>query len=89
MTKLSQTQKIAEFLKQHPDQRFADDKAFISQVVAEIGAQKGQIISISDQIKWQYKPRSRVYWFATENSDVAVDEKIVEEGTVVPSTMDF
>lgn len=89
MRKLSQTQKIAKFLKQNPDQRFsardiaqsmisaysqeyaekranprfADDKAFVSQVAAEVGAQKGQIISINKQIKWQDKPRPRVYWY--------------------------
>ncbi|WP_163392094.1 COG2958 family protein [Enterovibrio norvegicus] len=107
MAKLSQTQKIAQFLKQYPDQRFsardiaqaiilaypedyadkranprfADDKAFVSQVVAEIGAQKGQIISISDQIKWQDKPRPRVYWYETEGSEPEDNEDVEENAS--------
>ncbi|MEI8608360.1 HrgA protein [Enterovibrio sp. Hal110] len=107
MAKISQTQKIAQFLKQHPDQRFsardiaqaiisaypedyadkranprfADDKAFVSQVVAEIGAQKGQIISISDQIKWQDKPRPRVYWYETEGLEPEEKDDVEESAS--------
>ena len=70
MSKLSQSQKIVEFLKANPKQkfnarliaeqivaahpedysekrknpRFLNEKSFISQVVAEIGSQKEQII---------------------------------------------
>lgn len=99
MSKLSQTQKIVEFLKQYPNERFnarqiaeqitskypedyqekkanprfLDDKAFISQVVAEIGSQKDQIISIDKNIGWQDKPRPRVYWYGTQSLDVKGD----------------
>lgn len=47
-------------------------------MVTEIGAQKGQIISIGDQIKWQDKPRPRVYWYETEGFE-SEDKDDVEE----------
>ena len=79
MSKLSQTQKIVEFLKQNPNEkfnakqiaeqivakypedykekranpRFDDDKSFISQVVAEIGSQKDQILSADKNVCWK------------------------------------
>ncbi len=43
--------------------RFEDERAFVSQVVAEIGSQKDQLIKSSEHIFWQDKPRPRVYWF--------------------------
>jgi len=43
--------------------RFKDEKSFISQIVAEIGSQKDQLIKSSEHIFWQDKPRPRVYWF--------------------------
>ena len=89
MRKLTQTAKVAEFLKEHAGQkytarqiaeaiierypedyaekrgnpRFADDNAFMQQIVAEIGAQKGGILSQDARIRWQDKPRPRVFWF--------------------------
>jgi len=89
MSKLSQPQKVVEFLKQNPTEkfsarqiadgivsqfpedyvekrqnpRFENDKAFISQVTAEIGAHKDKIIKKSKHIFWQDKPRPRVYWY--------------------------
>jgi hypothetical protein len=46
--------------------RFADDKAFLSQVVAEIGSQKDQIVKNDKHVFWQDKPRPRVYWYNPE-----------------------
>lgn len=89
MSRLSQAQKIAEWLINHPSERFtarqlaeiivsrypedytdkranprfADNKAFIAQIVAEIGAQKNAILRCDAGIRWQDKPRPRVYWF--------------------------
>jgi hypothetical protein len=89
MSRLSQAQKIAEWLINHPGERFTarqlaeiivsrypedytdkrtnlrftDDKAFIGQIVAEIGAQKNAIARCHASIRWQDKPRPRVYWF--------------------------
>ncbi|WP_121627396.1 COG2958 family protein [Poseidonibacter antarcticus] len=100
MSRLSQSQKIIEFLKINPNERFNarqiadaivseypedyaekrnnprfnDNKAFISQIVAEIGAQKDQIIKNNPHVFWQDKPRPRVYWYDPE--------KLVGEDTI-------
>lgn len=92
MQKLSQSQKIVQFLKDNPDKkfnarqiaeqivakypedyvekklnpRFEDEKSFISQVVAEIGSQKEQILKNNSRIFWRDKPRPRIYWYDTE-----------------------
>jgi len=50
--------------RQNP--RFSDEKAFISQVVAEIGSQKDQIVKNDTHVFWQDKPRPRVYWYNPE-----------------------
>jgi hypothetical protein len=55
--------------RQNP--RFADEKAFISQVLAEIGSQKDQIVKNDTHVFWQDKPRPRVYWY---NPDKVVGE---------------
>lgn len=95
MKKLSQVQKVVEYLKSSPNQqftarkialaitssypqdyekkrhaeRFENDNAFIQQIVAEIGAQKNSLQKASAQIRWQDKPRPRVYWYADENEE--------------------
>lgn len=100
MAKLSQTKKVAEFLKKSPKQRFnarqiaeaivdaypedyaekrsnprfENDKAFITQIVAEIGAQKDAISKTSKHIYWQDKPRPRVYWYDAERQLELVEE---------------
>ena len=101
VSKSSQLQKMVEFLKANPKQkfnarqiadhivgafpedytdkrqnpRFADEAAFMSQVVAEIGAQKAQILKKDRHVFWQDKPRPRVYWY---DPDKSVDETIPE-----------
>jgi len=47
--------------------RFRDEKAFISQIVAEIGAQKKSLTKENRHIFWQDKPRPRVYWYNPDN----------------------
>ena len=89
MAKLTQSQRIHEFLKNNPDKRFnarqlaeaivaaypadyqekrlnprfANDSAFIGQIVAEIGAQREQITKLDPHIFCQDKPRPRLYWY--------------------------
>jgi hypothetical protein len=89
LTKLSQSQKVVQFLRENPRERFnartiaesivnlypydyaekrnnprfVDEKAFITQIVAEIGAQKEQIANQSSHVFWQDKPRPRLYWY--------------------------
>jgi hypothetical protein len=59
--------------RQNP--RFTDEKAFISQVVAEIGSQKDQIVKNDTHVFWQDKPRPRVYWY---NPEKVVGEIVLE-----------
>ena len=102
MQKLSQSKKVAKFLKDNPGQkftarqiaeqitvifaedyikkrqnsRFEDEKIFIQQIVAEIGAQKEQIIKVDKHIFWQDRPRPRIYWYDPENT---TDKPILSE----------
>jgi hypothetical protein len=102
MSKLSQAQKIANYLKanpqinftakelanaiveQHPEDylekrknpRFVDDRAFFSQVVAEIGALKNAILKCNPHIFWRDKPRPRIYWY---NLDAKQSEIIKDQ----------
>ena len=41
--------------------RFEDENAFLSQVVAEIGSQKDQIVKSDKHVFWQDKPRPKLY----------------------------
>jgi len=52
-----------DYLEKRQNPRFEDEKAFITQIVAEIGAQKDQIVKIDKHIFWQDKPRPRIYWY--------------------------
>ena len=105
MSNLSQPQKVVEFLKASPNQkfnarqiaeqtvvkypedysekrqnpRFADEKAFISQIVAEIGAQKKQIVRNDNHVFWQDKPRPRVYWYDPEKVAGEPIESVLDE----------
>ncbi|EOU3287232.1 COG2958 family protein [Vibrio harveyi] len=55
-----------DYTEKRQNPRFADDKAFMAQIVAEIGAQKNLLTNKSKNIHWQDKPRPRVYWFDPE-----------------------
>lgn len=92
MSKLSQAEKVIQFLKESPKQsftarqiaeaiverwpedyaekrgnpRFADDRSFITQLVAEIGSQKDQLAKKNEHVFWQDKPRPRTYWYDPE-----------------------
>lgn len=67
-----------DYSEKRANPRFETEQDFISQVVAEIGAQKQSILNHSDQIKWQDKPRPRVYWF-DDGSLLTNDEPLPEE----------
>lgn len=108
MSKISQSQKVVNFLLANPltrfgareiaqaivaqypedyqekreNPRFSDDKAFLSQVIAEIGAQKEQILKGNPNIFWQDKPRPRVYWFDPKSQFQQVEDKIEPEEIV-------
>lgn len=52
-----------DYLEKRQNPRFENEKSFITQIVAEIGAQKDHIIKIDTHVFWQDKPRPRVYWY--------------------------
>jgi len=52
-----------DYLEKRQNPRFDNEKSFITQIVAEIGAQKDQIIKIDNHVFWQDKPRPRIYWY--------------------------
>lgn len=58
--------------------RFEDEKAFLSQVVAEIGSQKDQIVKNDKHVFWQDKPRPRVYWYDPEKEVGDINQTIIE-----------
>lgn len=60
--------------RQNP--RFKNEKAFMAQIVAEIGAKKTQISKIDNHVFWQDKPRPRIYWY---NPDKIVGVPITSE----------
>jgi uncharacterized protein len=98
LTKLSQPQKVVQFLCENPKEkfnareiaeaivslypadyaekrnspRFANNKAFITQIVAEIGAAKDSIANINPHISWQDKPKPRMYWFDPEKDSTNI-----------------
>ena len=71
--------------RQNP--RFNDEKTFISQVVAEIGSQKDQIVKNDTHVFWQDKPRPRVYWFNPDKTVDQIEPEIDEEDSVEVSTI--
>lgn len=76
-----------DYAEKRNNPRFVDDKAFVTQIVAEIGAQKDQIVKFSPHIFWQDKPRPRLYWYdpdkrSTETPDLdCSDDDDVEVDT--------
>lgn len=104
MSKLSQSQRVANWLAEHPNQRFTarqiakaiinrypedyaekrqnkrftTEQDFVSQIVAEIGAQKDEIIKKNKKIRWQDKPKPRVYWI-DENETTGLVASLVSD----------
>lgn len=56
----------ADYVAKRSNPRFADERAFITQIVAEIGAQKQNILKKDPHIFWRDKPRPRVFWYDPE-----------------------
>lgn len=48
---------------QNKKSKFADEKAFIQQVVSEIGSHKSSVLKLCPAIRMQDKPRPRLFWF--------------------------
>ncbi len=67
-----------DYAEKKSNPRFETEQDFIAQVIAEIGAQKQSILNQSDKIKWQDKPRPRVYWF-DDGSLVVNDTSLLDD----------
>lgn len=78
-----------DYKEKRMNPRFADDKAFISQVVAEIGSQKDQIVNNDAHVFWQDKPRPRVYWYNPNKivGQIEPERDEVEEENIEVSTI--
>ncbi len=69
--------------------RFHDEKAFIQQLVAEIGAQKDHFLKNDSHVFWQDKPRPRVYWYDSETVagqpflDSVIDDETDDQEEVI------
>jgi len=124
VAKISQSQRVVQFLSVNPKEkftaraiaesrvnlhfedykekrnnpRFSNDKAFVTQIAAEIGAQKDQISKYSPHVFWQDKPRPRVYWFDPdktptdwdiENESDAEDDEDTEINTSIATSQEL
>lgn len=79
-----------DYLEKRQNPRFENEKSFIAQIVAEIGAQKDQIIKIDNHVFWQDKPRPRIYWYDPDKNvgdaiSVETDEDYDEVEIEIPS----
>lgn len=75
-----------DYAEKRLNPRFSTQEDFIAQIVAEIGAQKQSILNQSSNIKWQDKPRPRVYWF-DDGSYVEKDDSLDLELGIVTDTI--
>ncbi len=67
--------------------RFVDEKAFISQVAAEIGANKKSLTAKLPNLKWQDKPSPRVYWLERYSPCLDFNAPLPEEITETNSQL--
>ncbi len=78
-----------DYQEKRQNPRFENDKSFIQQIVAEIGAQKDQILKIDNHIFWQDKPRPRIYWYDpinTVDTNIQNEQENLEDEEVVSIT---
>lgn len=70
-----------EYTEKRQNPRFVDNDNFISQIVAEIGARKDDIIKKDPHVFWQDKPRPRIYWYDPDNTIDQINSSHIEEDT--------
>ena len=75
-----------DYREKRQNDRFPDQKAFISQVVAEIGSQKSAIAKTDRHVFWQDKPHPRVYWYdpdkLVDDTTTSVDDNDDGDGDI-------
>ena len=69
----------ADYEEKRLNPRFANESAFIGQIVAEIGAQREQITKLDPHIFCQDKPRPRLYWYDPNRKVGEVEPDITDE----------
>lgn len=76
---------------QNKKAKFADEKSFIQQIVAEIGSHKESIWKICPQIQMQDKPRPRLFWYENQsiNHIANNNEEKYSEHDLYPKLMQF
>jgi hypothetical protein len=74
------TNNKAEFAEKHANPRFATDKDFEAQVVAEIGARVKKILAKAPNVHTRDKPRPRLYYWADETAES--DQPAVPPATI-------
>lgn len=75
-----------DYAEKRQNSRFENERDFLNQIVAEIGAQKDQFAKLDQHVFWQDKPRPRVYWYSPEKN--RGEESIIEsdeDNNVEPS----
>ncbi|ARU65426.1 HrgA protein [Histophilus somni] len=77
---------------QHKKAKFANPKAFMQQIVAEIGSQKDAILKNCPEIQIQDKPRPRLFWYEN-SSDTEISgglkHQTFSEHDLYPQLMQF
>lgn len=66
-------QYASDYAKKRNNPRFADDKAFLSQIIAEIGSQKDTLKRLRPTLVWQDRPKPRRYCIPLEETQEALD----------------
>ena len=66
-------QYASDYAKKRNNPRFADDKAFLSQIIAEIGSQKDTLKRLRPTLVWQDRPKPRRYCIPLEETQEARD----------------
>lgn len=76
--------------QQNSQQHFASKQAFISQIVAEIGARNKQLSQLNEEIKIQDQPRPRVYqWIGSSELTSDLINNLDDEETIEKHVLNF
>ena len=67
----------SDYAEKRRNSRFENERDFLNQIVAEIGAQKEQFAKLDRHVFWQDKPRPRVYWYNPEKN--RGEEPLIED----------
>ena len=72
----------ADYEEKRQNPRFANESAFVGQIVAEIGSQRDQITKLDHHIFCQDKPRPRLYWYDPNKKVDEAEPNISDENEI-------